>query len=216
MNQNDYSSEKNQKKQRGYEQPWEDDRSNELMILSHGFASKMKVRRPIINKKIVWVQSNQIVQSGLTYMKDDNGEIVTISGTPILEFFELEKPEMVFVKAEFPVFDGMKMEEIDLPIDEIFGPELNVANLNESEAYLLREIHSAYAYITNLMVEFGEDYSLLLHQLFTLGQSVIATSKAKDAKMAELIKTRISKGEQQATYYEHQYDDNRRKRFGLF
>jgi hypothetical protein len=122
-------------------------------------------------------------------------------------------------------------------VPEPVNRNLISGNLDFKEKALLRTIGNNWTYKANRLLQLLKEKEILngsdpervivldrkisryirkLYQLYSLFEFYVGTSKAYEARTADLVKTEISKGEARQYNYEKPLNEQVKKRFKLF
>lgn len=136
--------------------------------------------------------------------RDKEGKPIIADGRPLYDMQEVD------------VFEGWEQKEIDLPIPEFATSALISSNLSEQEISIIRNIFTDIAYLVVRTVKEGKDYTEYIVQLYIVVAGIVDPAKARTGRLAELMKTTITKGESKIEQFQRQSIIEEKQRKGLF
>jgi hypothetical protein len=103
----------------------------------------------------------------------------------------LKNNKFVCEKKIVPVFKNWSVQEVDLPLNELFQEDLVLSNLSERDREIINTIYRLSSRLIVSMIQNKKDYSRLLWFLYSRALTYAETSRALKGRTLTLTKTSI-------------------------
>jgi len=124
----------------------------------------------------------------------------------------LKNNKFVCEKKIVPVFKNWSVQEVDLPLNELFQEDLVLSNLSERDREIINTIYRLSSRLIVSMIQNKKDYSRLLWFLYSRALTYAETSRALKGRTLTLTKTSI----QEITSRSEKLSPQREEKKGFF
>lgn len=170
-----------------------DSQLNQRLMTPQWDSTKLKTMNPKMK-----------IEKCFVVKKGKDGKPVFFNGKPVVE------------EKEVKCFDGFETKTIDVPSANIFLPDMRTSVLRPEDRNIMQILTDLYFFVLQESLATETDFSYDLYFIEQKLGSILNISPSLGGKIADLLKTQITRGEQTNVVRQMLLQDQRKGIFGMF